>query len=137
VESQLRQAQKMSAVGRLAVGVAHDLNNLLTAIIGHADFILARPNLDQGSLAGAEAIVRSAARAANLTRQLRWHGASAGSWTARQPRRRCSPCSNSEAAQSERGGCPRPARDRFDRGDGAVQVRPPEPGCEGRIASRR
>jgi PAS domain S-box-containing protein len=70
MEQQLRQAQKMEAVGRLAGGVAHDFNNMLTAIRGNAQLMMG--DLPRGSalLADLEEIDRAAGRAADLTRQL-------------------------------------------------------------------
>ena len=67
---QLRQSQKMQAVGELAGGVAHDFNNLLMVVKGHAQLLLdrlpdpppLRPNVEQ--------IEKAADRAASLTRQL-------------------------------------------------------------------
>jgi signal transduction histidine kinase/CheY-like chemotaxis protein len=69
-EEQLRQAQKMQALGQLTGGIAHDFNNLLTVIQGSAD-ILKRPGLDEPRrIRFAEAIVQTASRAAALTSQL-------------------------------------------------------------------
>ena len=68
-EEQLRQAQKMEAIGRLAGAVAHDFNNLLTAIVGYADMIAERVNPDE-TLRDAAEIRKVADRAAALTRQL-------------------------------------------------------------------
>ncbi|MEA3050986.1 MAG: hypothetical protein QOG84_2822 [Sphingomonadales bacterium] len=69
-EEELRQAQKMQALGQLTGGIAHDFNNLLTVIQGSAD-ILRRPGLDEAKrLRFAEAIVKTAGRAAALTGQL-------------------------------------------------------------------
>ena len=69
-EEQLRQAQKMQALGQLTGGIAHDFNNLLTVIQGSAD-ILQRPKLpEEKRIRFADAIAQTAARAAGLTKQL-------------------------------------------------------------------
>jgi len=71
LEAQLRQSQKMEAVGRLAGGVAHDFNNLLLAISGYANFALDRPDGGDPALrADLEEISKASARAATLTSQL-------------------------------------------------------------------
>ncbi len=69
-EEQMRQAQRMEAVGRLASGIAHDFNNLLTAIQGHAQFLTEDLEPDHPSRADVEEILHSSERAAALTRQL-------------------------------------------------------------------
>jgi signal transduction histidine kinase len=69
-EDQLRQAQKMEAIGRLAGGVAHDFNNLLTAVIGYADAIAERDTTDDSARRDVAEIRKAADRAASLTRQL-------------------------------------------------------------------
>jgi signal transduction histidine kinase len=67
---QLRQAQKMEAVGRLAGGVAHDFNNMLTAILGYADLLLEQIGPDKPIGRDILEIRNAAQRAATLTRQL-------------------------------------------------------------------
>ncbi len=69
-EQQLLQAQKMEAMGRLAGGVAHDFNNILTVISGRADVLLAKPELGHLVHDNVAEIQDAAARAAALTRQL-------------------------------------------------------------------
>ncbi len=70
LEDQLRQAQKMEAVGRLAGGIAHDFNNLLTAIRGNAELMSNRVRADPAMAAEVDEILHAADRAASLTRQL-------------------------------------------------------------------
>ncbi|MCB9886202.1 MAG: MASE1 domain-containing protein [Planctomycetes bacterium] len=70
LEDQLRQAQKLDAIGKLAGGVAHDFNNLLTAIIGYAE--AARDRLPEGNESRREigGVLQASQRAAALVRQL-------------------------------------------------------------------
>jgi two-component system, cell cycle sensor histidine kinase and response regulator CckA len=71
LEAELRQAQKMEALGRLAGGVAHDFNNLVTAIAGYAQLALRAAPPGSGRLVDdLGAITDAASRAASLTRQL-------------------------------------------------------------------
>jgi len=69
-EENLRQAQKMEAVGQLAAGIAHDFNNLLTVIQGHVGLLLSGPRHEINSTDSLKQVSFAADRAAALTRQL-------------------------------------------------------------------
>jgi signal transduction histidine kinase len=69
-EEQLRHAQKMEAIGRLAGGVAHDFNNVLTAIVGYADLVTERLGAGDPVALDVAEIRKASDRAAALTRQL-------------------------------------------------------------------
>jgi len=70
LEAQLQQAQKMESIGRLAGGVAHDFNNMLSVILGHTELALEQMNPEQPLHADLKEIQEAAQRSADLTRQL-------------------------------------------------------------------
>ena len=70
LEHQLRQAQKMEAVGQLAAGVAHDFNNILTVIQGHATLLLATRPPESSDRKPLQTIIAASDRASKLVRQL-------------------------------------------------------------------
>ncbi len=69
-EEQLRQAQKMEAVGRLAAGIAHDFNNVLVVVQGHAELMLDGLDPEADERLDLNQIIRASKRAAKLTQQL-------------------------------------------------------------------
>jgi len=69
-EQQLRQAQKMEAVGRLAGGIAHDFNNVLGIISGHSEILLSDVEIEEETRGRLQEVLGASQRAAALTRQL-------------------------------------------------------------------
>lgn len=70
LEERLRQVQKLEAIGQLAAGVAHDFNNILTVIRGHADLLSARKDISPEAADSIAEIAVAARRASDVTRQL-------------------------------------------------------------------
>ncbi len=70
LEHELRQAQKMEAIGRLAGGVAHDFNNVLSAVRGHAEFLLAEVAVGSAAEQDVRHILQATETATTLTQQL-------------------------------------------------------------------
>ncbi|NWH03767.1 PAS domain S-box protein [Desulfobacter latus] len=70
IQEQLRHAQKMESVGRLAGGVAHDFNNMLSVILGNAEILAEDLKLSETSILNLQEIQKAAERSTNLTRQL-------------------------------------------------------------------
>ena len=69
-EDRIRQAQKMDAVGQLAGGVAHEVNNMMTAVIGFGELVLRRLAAESGIRPDIEEMVKAGKRAASITQQL-------------------------------------------------------------------
>ena len=70
LEEQLRQSQKMEAIGQLAGGVAHDFNNMLSVIIGHAELALGKVDLEDALHKNLKEILAAGLRSSDITRQL-------------------------------------------------------------------
>jgi PAS domain S-box-containing protein len=70
VEDQLRQAERMQAAGRLAGGMAHEVNNMMTGVLGFSEFLLRSLAEDDPRRAEVQEIIRAGARASDVTRQL-------------------------------------------------------------------
>jgi two-component system cell cycle sensor histidine kinase/response regulator CckA len=70
VEDQLRRAERMQAAGRLAGGMAHEVNNMMTGVIGFSEFLLRSFSEDDARRGEVEEIIRAGTRASDVTRQL-------------------------------------------------------------------
>jgi len=70
VQERIQQHERLAAVGQLAAGIAHDFNNLLQGIIGFADLLQHKPNLDDSTRHGLDVIATQGQRAAQLVRQI-------------------------------------------------------------------
>ncbi|HUR94573.1 MAG TPA: PAS domain S-box protein [Gemmatimonadales bacterium] len=70
VEDQLRRAERMQAAGRLAGGVAHEVNNMMTGVIGFSEFLLRGLEVDDPRRGEVREIIKAGTRAADVTRQL-------------------------------------------------------------------
>ncbi len=70
LEEQYRQAQKVESIGRLAGGVAHDLNNLLTPILGYTEILLHKSDFDEDNADSLKEIMHAGVRARDLVKQL-------------------------------------------------------------------
>ncbi len=70
LETQLRQAQQMESIGRLAAGIAHDFNNLLAAVLGHASFMRLHLTSDSALQPNLDGIEQASKRAADLCKQM-------------------------------------------------------------------
>ncbi len=70
LEKQLRQSQKMEAIGTLAGGIAHDFNNILSAIVGYTELAIIENNIPQTNAAYLEQVLKASRRAKDLVRQI-------------------------------------------------------------------
>jgi two-component system, cell cycle sensor histidine kinase and response regulator CckA len=70
VEDQLRRAERMQAAGKLAGGVAHEVNNMMTGVLGFSEFVLRSFDPEDPRREDMEEVIRAASRAADVTRQL-------------------------------------------------------------------
>src|SRR5690606_32651225 len=70
LHEQVLHSQKLEGLGVLAGGIAHDFNNVLAGIMGYAELLMTRPELDEEGREDAESIVKAAGHAAGLCRQL-------------------------------------------------------------------